>query len=217
MFPDVSLRAPEDVMRANRRGQRALWRYGISGDDPIVLLQVSEPTHRPLMRELLLAHDFWHMHGLKVDLVVVNEHPAGYFDEFHEQLLELIHTTSRMPVHRPGGVYLLRAAQVAPEDSILLQAAAAVCLRGDRGSLGRQMEAAALEPRIPRPELRVTRRPESRWPARLHPANRRRPASLPTPTAASTRPATMSSTCTANSPRRSRGRTSWPIRGSASW
>ena len=53
-----------------------------------MLLRVTDPSHRGLLRELLLAHEFWHAHGLKVDLVVVNEHPAGYFDSFQEQLLE---------------------------------------------------------------------------------------------------------------------------------
>ena len=101
-----------------------------------MLLRVAEPAHRSLVRELLLAHEFWHTHGLKVDLVIVNEHPAGYFDSFQEQLLELIHTTSRLPLYKPGGVYLLRAAQLSPdEDSVLLQEVAAISLHGDKGSL----------------------------------------------------------------------------------
>jgi cyclic beta-1,2-glucan synthetase len=91
LYPDASLRAPLSVLKANRHGQRALWRYGISGDVPIVLVRVTRPEHRALVRELLLAHEFWHTHGLKADLVIVNEHPAGYFDGFQEQLLELIH------------------------------------------------------------------------------------------------------------------------------
>jgi cyclic beta-1,2-glucan synthetase len=168
MFPDASLRASAEVMEANRRGQRALWRYGISGDDPIVLVRVSEPAHRAVIRELLLAHEFWHLHGLKADLVIVNEHPAGYFDEFQEQLVELIHTTSRMPMGKSGGVYLLRSAQVAAEDSILLQAAAAVSMHAERGPLARQLEVVPVELRVPQPELTITRDAET-TPGQLEP------------------------------------------------
>ena len=69
LFPDASLRAPFDVLKSNRLGQRSLWRYGISGDDPIVLVRVTESAHRALVREVLMAHEFWNTHGLKVDVV----------------------------------------------------------------------------------------------------------------------------------------------------
>ncbi len=156
LYPDASLRAPLSVLKANRRGQRSLWRYGISGDVPIVLLRITRPEHRILVRELLLAHEFWHTHGLKADLIIVNEHPAGYFDGFQEQLLELIHTTTRVPLDKPGGVYLLRAAQLAPEDLVLLQEVAAISLHGDKGSLAQQVEAPRVPPAEP-PKLRTLR------------------------------------------------------------
>ena len=143
LFPDASLRAPFDVLKSNRLGQRSLWRYGISGDDPIVLVRVTESSHRTLVREVLMAHEFWNSHGLKVDVVIINEHPAGYFDEFQDQQLALIQSTTRMPMYKSGGVYLLRAAQLTPEDSILLQAVSSINLHGNGGSLSRQIDASS--------------------------------------------------------------------------
>jgi cyclic beta-1,2-glucan synthetase len=157
LYPDASLRAPLSVLKANRRGQRSLWRYGISGDEPIALLRVSRSEHRTLVRELLLAHEFWHAHGLKADLVILNEHPAGYFDGFQEQLLELVHTTTRLPVDKPGGIFLLRAAQLSPEDSVLLQEVAAINLQGERGSLAQQVEESRVPPPVDPPKLRPLR------------------------------------------------------------
>src|SRR6516225_8262713 len=75
LYPEPQNRSPESVLRENRRGQTSLWRFGISGDDPIVVLRITQPEQRGLARELLLAHEFWHVHGLKVDLVLLNEHP----------------------------------------------------------------------------------------------------------------------------------------------
>ena len=43
LYPDATRRAPADVLIANRRGQSALWRYGISGDFPIVLARINGP------------------------------------------------------------------------------------------------------------------------------------------------------------------------------
>ncbi len=157
LFPDASLRAPAEVISSNRRGQSSLWRYGVSGDDPIVVLRVSDPSHRGLLRELLVAHEFWHVHGLKVDLVVVNDNPAGYFDSFQEQLLEVIHTTGRLPMFKSGGIYLLRTSQLTPEDNALLQAAAAICLNGEKGSLARQLEASTSARHIEPPSLQTSK------------------------------------------------------------
>jgi cyclic beta-1,2-glucan synthetase len=157
LYPDPSLRALPAVLESNRLGQRALWRFGVSGDDPIVVVRVNKPEHRSLVRELLYAHEFWNTHGLKADLVIVNEQPSGYFDQFNEQLLELVNTTTRMPLSKPGGVYLLRTAQMSPEDNVLFQEVAAISLHGDNGSLARQVEASTIMPPAERPKLRPLR------------------------------------------------------------
>ncbi len=155
LFPDAAWRAPPHVLKANVQGQSSLWHHGISGDDPIVLLHIAKPEDRGLVRELLLAHEFWHAHGLKVDLVVLNEHPAGYFDEFNDQLRDLVETTVHSQINKSGGVYLLRSAYLSADDQVLLQASASVNLHGNRGSLARQIEAASEPPR--RPEVRRLR------------------------------------------------------------
>ena len=103
-----------------------------------------------------MAHEFWSTHGLKVDVVVVNEHPAGYFDEFQDELLSLIQTTSRLPVNRSGGAYLIRTSQLTPEDGVLLQAVASINLDGKLGSLSRQVDSAAPRTQSERPLLAVS-------------------------------------------------------------
>ena len=44
IYADPARRAAPSVLLKNRRGQSGLWRYGISGDIPIVLLRVSDPA-----------------------------------------------------------------------------------------------------------------------------------------------------------------------------
>jgi len=167
MFSDAAWRAPSDVLKSNRLGQSSLWRHGVSGDDPILLLRVSEPDQKGLVRELLFAHEFWRTHGFKVDLVVLNDHPSGYFDAFHEQLKELIQSTISFPLNQSGGVYLLRGAHLAVEDRVLLQAAASVCFAGQDGSLVRQIEAATARRAAPKPERSPWRTKARLQPGRL--------------------------------------------------
>ena len=59
----------------------ALWRHGISGDVPIVLVRIDQVEDQGIVRQLLRAHEYWKMKGLAVDLVIVNEQPASYSPE----------------------------------------------------------------------------------------------------------------------------------------
>ena len=46
---------PQAGPRAERQGNEGLWRMGISGDRPILLLVVDNPDHLDVLRELLIA------------------------------------------------------------------------------------------------------------------------------------------------------------------
>ncbi|MGL4995744.1 MAG: glucoamylase family protein, partial [Deefgea sp.] len=53
IYANDSLRAEAIELVSNQRGQSGLWGYAISGDLPIVLLQISSPDHIDLVRQLV--------------------------------------------------------------------------------------------------------------------------------------------------------------------
>ena len=73
IYANASLRADTNVLGQNHLGQSGLWRYAISGDLPIVLLRIADPANIDLARQLVRAHAYWRLHGLSVDLVILNE------------------------------------------------------------------------------------------------------------------------------------------------
>lgn len=147
LYPGPTLRAPATTLAANRQGQAGLWRHGISGDLPIVLVRTQEtPEDLDLVKHLLAAHSYWRLRGLAVDLVVVSEAPASYQDNWNAALMTLIRTTdARDYLDRPGGVFLRKADHFAADDLTLLATAARAVFAGDRGTLADQV--AILEPR----------------------------------------------------------------------
>ncbi|MBZ5653362.1 MAG: cyclic beta 1-2 glucan synthetase, partial [Acidobacteriia bacterium] len=90
IYANSSLRADASVLIKNRRGQSGLWGYSISGDVPIVLVQIADPANIDLVRQLVQAHAYWHLKGLAVDLVIWNEDHAGYRQLLQEQIMGLI-------------------------------------------------------------------------------------------------------------------------------
>lgn len=150
------LRGEPDTIAQNTLTQPALWRFGISGDESIVLLRINEPGQIALVRELLLAHEYLRARGIVFDLVIVNEYPGGYFQNFHEELEALVRSSfSGSLIDQRGGVFIRTGIQLSEEDLILLQSVARVVLWGLKGSLGSQLD---LRGRISSPRFSGDRR-----------------------------------------------------------
>ncbi|MFA6843092.1 MAG: glucoamylase family protein, partial [Bacilli bacterium] len=141
LYAHSRLRAAADIIIANRRRQSGLWGYSISGDLPIVLLQIKDPSNIDLVRQLVQAHSYWRQKGLMVDLVIWNEERGGYRQLLHNQIEGLIAAgTKESLTGRPGGIFVRSADQIAAEDRILIQTAARVIISDSRGKLEEQTE-----------------------------------------------------------------------------
>ncbi|MDP1821897.1 MAG: glucoamylase family protein [Archangium sp.] len=140
-FSDGSLRADEQDFAGGTLGQAGLWRHGISGDLPIVLLRVASPDGLPLVRQVLTAQERWRLKGLKTEVVIVNEHPVTYRDELHEQLTQAV---AGGPwggwKGKPGGIYLLRGDGLPGAERQLLHGVARAVLSSEAGSLAEQLD-----------------------------------------------------------------------------
>jgi cyclic beta-1,2-glucan synthetase len=162
IYANSSLRADPGVLIKNRRGQSGLWGYAISGDLPIVLLQIGDPANIDLVRQLVQAHAYWRSKGLAVDLVIWNEDHAGYRQLLHEQVMGLIAAgVEAHVVDRPGGIFVRSAEQISNEDRILLQSVSRAIITDSRGLLADQINRHGVaEVTVPRLTPTRTRRAE---------------------------------------------------------
>jgi cyclic beta-1,2-glucan synthetase len=145
LYGDPRLRVRAAV-EANLRGQSALWKYGISGDLPILLVQVSDHLEIALFRELLKAHEYLRLKGFAFDLVVLNDHAASYLQDLQHALMQLVESGPEQAWQdRPGGVFLRRSDLMPLEDQQLLRAVARVVMTGTDGGLAEQLK----RPHIP--------------------------------------------------------------------
>ena len=145
IYANATLRADPSVLIKNHRGQSGLWGHAISGDLPIVLLQIEDPANIDLVRQLVQAHAYWRLKGLAVDLVIWNEDHAGYRQVLHDQIMGLIAAGIEANVtDRPGGIFVRPADQIAEEDRILIQTVARAIITDSRGSLADQINGRSL-------------------------------------------------------------------------
>jgi len=140
IYSNASLRAEPSILIKNRRGQSGLWGNSISGDLPIVLLQIGEPANIDLVRQLLQAHAYWRLKGLTVDLVICNSEGADSRQPIHDQIMKLIAAgTEDNLSDQPGGIFVRVVRPLSSEDRILLQSVARVVLDDRSGALAEQI------------------------------------------------------------------------------
>ena len=140
-----SLRAEAATIAANRLGQSSLWAYGISGDAPIVLLDLGDPgAGGPLPRlleQVVTAHAFSRAHGVVAEILVLVD--AARLAAVQGQLAT---GPAAQCVDKRDGVFARDRATLSADDLTLLKSAARIVLDVTRGELAAQLDRAAPAP-----------------------------------------------------------------------
>ncbi len=140
LFPSPELRAASKTLCRNRRGQSGLWGWAISGDLPIVVLNVTSDESILLMTTMIQAHHYWRLKGLAVDLVILNDTLGGYQQELQNQITDLIVASSEASqIDKPGGIFVRNGEHMSAEDRLLLLSVAQIVLDDRSGGLKEQL------------------------------------------------------------------------------
>jgi cellobiose phosphorylase len=133
-------RAQASLLIANTKNQSSLWQYGISGDFPILLSRIDDEKDMDIIKELLRCHEYLRLKGLKIDLVILNEHSTSYLQTLQDELMrQILISGYHSLIDKSGGIFVRRSDLIPAEDLILLKSVARIILFANKGSLGDQM------------------------------------------------------------------------------
>ncbi len=94
-----------------------------------MLLRIADPVNIDMARQLVQAHGYWRLHGLAVDLVILNEDHDGQQPALHEQIANLIAECGDAErIDQPGGIFVRPADSIPEADYVLLQSVARVVI-----------------------------------------------------------------------------------------
>jgi cyclic beta-1,2-glucan synthetase len=145
LFPHPLQALPE--LSSIGLGQPALWRHGISGDWPILLLRVTDLCAGVLIR-MANAHSSWHERGIMVDLVVLEEGPPSYEGPLRQRVAQLLeHAGARLSAPG-GGVFVVHVAELSPAERTLFMRRAHMIVSSDE-DLDRVLEPPVRVPPLP--------------------------------------------------------------------
>jgi cellobiose phosphorylase len=145
-YPNRYFRGPQENIRRNSLNQSFLWRFGISGDNPILLLQVSSIEEAEIIKDVLKAYEYLRINQVMADLVVLSEAKHGYMQELDDLINDLSATLKIYDANegRPG-LFLLHSYQLIPAEIDLLLTVARIVFTEKTGIYFRSVREKLIE------------------------------------------------------------------------
>ena len=122
--------------KQNNYCQSELWKYGISGDLPIILLKVKNVNDGYIVKEVLKAHEFFTMKNVATELVILDEEKHSYENYVKEEIEgNILHYHKGYLKNQRGGIFTLSKGEIDKKDIELLEFLATIIIDSDKGGL----------------------------------------------------------------------------------
>jgi cyclic beta-1,2-glucan synthetase len=161
LYADSLQRAVPQQVQNNELGRATLWSHGLSGDLPIVLLEIDALAGLSVVDQLLRARAYWQLKNLQVDLVILNSAASA------AEALQTALDAAIKPRSGPGAVLLFASGTLPPGHRDLIHWAARAIFDAGREPLSAQraLSQAAIAERVqtraPSPAPAPPQRPSS--------------------------------------------------------
>ena len=117
----------QEMLAKNTLSQSGLWRFGISGDIAIVVMEIDDINKSGFAKEMLRAFEYYKVHGLVLDLVFINDVPGNDHDGLTHFTRNMANTEHLWASHEEiGKVFILNGNELSDEERILFHTVARV-------------------------------------------------------------------------------------------
>ena len=135
------MKSLEKVIPQRVYSQSDLWKFGISGDLPILLVKIKDINEKYILKDLLKAYDFYRNMNIKIELVILNKEVNSYENNLENEINKEIQNKQIMFLKNCyGGIFVINENEITNEDINLLEFRANLIIDGNRGSLNTQLK-----------------------------------------------------------------------------
>ncbi|MBO4586637.1 MAG: hypothetical protein J5677_02315 [Bacteroidales bacterium] len=118
----------------NTLSQSDLWRFGISGDLAILLMEIDGMERAGYAKEMLRAFEYFKVHGMRLDLVFINDAPQHEREGLMHFIRNMANTEHLWAEHSDAGkVYVLDGHDVSEAERTLLHTVARLTFSTAKG------------------------------------------------------------------------------------
>ncbi len=127
-----------NMLKAKKRKykQSELWKYGISGDLPIILVEIKDVNDAYVINEVLKAYEFFKTKNINVDIVIIDEEKHSYENYVREEIENSILNNQMVHLKNiKGGIYTVIANELEKNDLDLLKFMASIIINSKKGGI----------------------------------------------------------------------------------
>lgn len=116
--------------------QSKLWKYGISGDLPIVLVKIQDLNDIYVINDILRAYEFYRSKNIKMDLVILNQEEYSYDQNINYEIENAISNRQMEYLKNiRGGIFILNTNQIEKDDLDLLEFKSNIIIDAKKGDI----------------------------------------------------------------------------------
>ena len=115
-----------------------LWKFGISGDLPIIFVKIKNVNDIDVIKELVKAYEYFKTKNLQIDLVILNEEKEKYDSYVKDAVLDtILNRNLAYMINTKGGIYVLN--NIKDEDKKLISIYSKLVIDAKGGNLNNQL------------------------------------------------------------------------------
>jgi len=123
-------------VKNKKYSQSELWKYGISGDLPIILVKIKNPTESYVVKEILKAYEFFKNKNIEIELVILDEEKHSYENYVREEIENsILNNHMGYLKNIRGGIFELSSNEISKEDIELLEFVASIIIDSKFGGI----------------------------------------------------------------------------------
>ncbi|MCQ2314099.1 MAG: DUF3131 domain-containing protein [Bacteroidales bacterium] len=127
----------------NKLSQSGLWRFGISGDNDIILMEINDINRSGFAKEILRAFEYWKTHGMILDIVFINDENGENREGLTHFIRNIADTEHLWTSHsNEGKVFVINGNELSDDERTLLHTVAAIAFNTVDGKMFEQLEMA---------------------------------------------------------------------------
>lgn len=124
----------------NRLRQKDLWKFGISGDIPIIMIRIKNVNETDALKQLIRFVEYANHKKISIDLVIMNEENNSYEQFVMDKIFEIINSQNEnYLLNIMGGIHIVKKSQITSEEVDLLMACSDIIFDAHDGLLEEQL------------------------------------------------------------------------------
>jgi len=111
-----------NFLRKNALGQTGLWKFGVSGDRPIITVEISDISDMSFIYDILKAFEYYKNKSIFVDIIIINSESNQYAKAIKKEIDDELYRmyTLNSFYHTPGSITVVNSSDITREDRSLL-------------------------------------------------------------------------------------------------